>query len=198
MFTVRTVQASNACGLSAPSLGMSQTYVLELSVLPGLVKWRIPAAGINATGTHDSRTQQFRLVDDRAIVVRAANTRTGVAGCALRRVEVIDGQIRGNLPYLDLAAHRGNAMAVDLDGMTVPDGFGDAMVRAQDGGSVGDGGADDQWPTFAAMQTVGWAVIPGGDCTGVLGVGQGQFIALPCQQQYAMTSEWMPTREVSQ
>jgi hypothetical protein len=172
-----------------------QTYELELSVLPGVVRWRIPAAGIVASGTHDSRTQQFRLVDDRAIVVRPTNTRTGVVGCALRRVEVIDGKITGTLPFLDIEAHRGDAMAVEQDVFV----SADAELRADSGVVVTvDGGALTQWPAFTAVQTIGWAVIPGGDCSGALGVGQGQFIALPCQQQYTINPEWLPTREVSQ
>lgn len=194
VFTVHAAQANNGCGISAPSLGAMQTYDLELSVLPGIVKWRIPNAGISATGTHDSRTQEFRLVDDRAVIVRQANARTGVPGCALRRVEVIEGKITGKLPFLDLAAHQGDAMAVDLD---VPTAIGDAGVSGLSDGGTSDGGAISQWPGFTAMQTIGWAVIPGGDCTGVLGVGQGQFIALPCQQQYTINSEWLPEREVT-
>jgi hypothetical protein len=185
VFSIRGQMVNNSCGLNAPSALPTLAFDVEVRELDGLLRWSVPSAGILATAAIDPRTRSFRFVDDRVLLLRPEDRRSGLAACAVRRLDVIDGRLSGTLPPLDPLQNSLDAgMAVSLDAMTP----GDAALRAD--GST-DGGSS--WPALeSVVETVGWAVVPGADCRDALGLGAGQFIALPCEQRWTMDARWRP------
>jgi hypothetical protein len=189
VFSIRGQMVANSCGLNAPSALPTLSFDVELRERDGLVRWVIPSSGIFATGALDPRTRAFRFVDDRVLVLRPEDRRRGLAACAVRRLDVIDGRLSGTLPALDAAPDaQGQGMAIPLDAMAP----GDASLRDDAGADGGtDGGAG--WPALeGVVETVGWAVVQGADCRDALGLSAGQFIALPCEQRWTMDARWRP------
>lgn len=198
VFSVRGAMVSNSCGAGAPSSNATLSYNVEIRLDRTSLRWSIPSAGINAQATVDATTRRFQLVDDRAVVLRAANTRTGLAACAMRRYDVLEGRVRGVFPALD-PQDAGDADAGDPLDAAMFDG-GDAMASMGDAALLDDSGdvIESGPPTLEGLrETVGWAVLAGADCRDFFGVGPGQFVAMPCEQSWALDARYEPTLRVS-
>ncbi|MBL8683381.1 MAG: hypothetical protein JNK05_29705 [Myxococcales bacterium] len=198
VFRVRAAMTSNSCGAGAPSAQSSFAFDAEviLSAQQSLT-WRIPAARISAQTTLDVTTGAFRLVDDRVVVVRAADPRRELGVCALRRFDVIEGRIAGQFPALDpLADSGGRAVDPLADAMVDADAMRDPVIITDAG--VDGGARRSGYPGLDELrESVGYAVVPGADCRDIVGVGPSQFIALPCQMNWTMSAEWNPEAAVS-
>jgi hypothetical protein len=205
VFAIRGAMVANSCGANAPSSLPSLSFDAEIVLHQGSLRWAVPAAGIQASTRVDGATGAFRLVDDRVVVLRAEDRRRGIVACAVRRIDVIDGRVAGDFPPIDPAAREGGlADGALADATQLADGaplsVGDAELRA-DGGAVtdaavGDGGAPGAPALESLHETVGWAVIPGADCRDRLGVAEGQFITLPCEQRWNLDARYRPDRAV--
>ena len=196
VFSIRGAMVSNSCGIGAPSSNATLSYNVEIRLDRSTLRWSIPSANISAQAAVDASTRRFVLVDDRAVVLRAANARTGLAACAMRRFDVLEGRVRGVFPALD--PQDGGDAGDPLDGAMFDAGdamasMGDAALR-DDSGDVIESGP----PALEGLrETIGWAVLAGADCRDFIGVGPGQFVATPCEQSWALDARYEPTLRVS-
>ncbi len=194
VFSIRGAMVNNSCGVGAPNSAATVAYNVEIRVDRASLRWSIPSAGIQAQTSIDATTQRFRLVDDRAVVLRAANARVGLAACAMRRYDVLEGRVSGVFPALD--PQDGGDGGDPLDGamFDASDVIGvDAALR-DDAGDVVESGP----PALESMrETVGWAVLSGADCRDLVGVGPGQFVTLPCEQTWSLDARYEPSLRVT-
>lgn len=150
-FDVVATQADNTCG---PQWSSNQQgrYAVDLLVQTDLFTWR-PIGGDEGTGVYDPATGAFRVQTQSSQVVRESDARTGVVGCTINRVELVQGTI-------------------DL-------GRGDAGVAPD---AVQDVGVSPEvvHMNFDATHTVYFAASAGSDCARLVGVEAGQLLAIPC------------------
>lgn len=198
VFRVRGAMTTNSCGAGAPSAQSSLSFDAEIVLSSQhTLSWKIPAARISAQTTVDATTGAFRLVDDRVVVVRAADPRRELAACALRRFDVLEGRIAGEFPPLDpLADSGGHAVDPLVDAMVDADAMRDPIIVTDSG--VDGGARRTGFPGLDELrESVGWAVVPNADCRDIIGVGPSQFVTLPCQMSWTMSAEWNPEARVS-
>lgn len=183
VFQVAGVMQSNACGALAPSSARTLDYRVAIEVDRNALTWKIPSSAIEARGAHDATRSSFQLLDDRTLLLRQADRRLQIAACVVRRIDLIEGTLRGRLLPLETPANDGGG-AIDDSAVMSDASDGSEASDASDAGAS-DASASGP-PAFTASETVGWAVVPGADCRDLIGVGSGQFIQLPCEQRWSL------------
>lgn len=185
-FAVVETLGLDQCGhQSVASVQAVTTFNIDLRVDLGLAHWAIPARGGESVGTYDVTTRTFQLTNDQTFTLRAAVPQLGVAACVVRRLDLIVGRISGPLGPVNPDAGDAGTDASAEGGSSLDGGTG-----------AGSEGSDASGPaTFTATETIQYGPTTGSNCTDVVGVNDGQFTSLPCQQQLTLTGtatgSWM-------
>jgi hypothetical protein len=165
-FDVQATMMTNTCG-SQVSGSSHLSFQAQLAYNnTGASTWTLPQTGASASGTWTAAPPSFRVTLDQYSMLRQGDARYQLAPCEIHRFDVIDGNVTGVLPDV-------NATMLDAGANMVMDG---ASMLVPDAGPT----------TFAATETIEYGVVDGADCHDFLGVGQGQFLTLPCEITYAM------------
>jgi hypothetical protein len=172
-FEVHALMMTNTCGPQAVSIPAALQYQARLGYNRGVASWELPQSRISATGSWTDVPPSFRFTNDTYRTVREAVPVYGLAACVMHRFDVIEGTLSGSLH--DLAAE---AAALDANPM---DGLDATEQLVPD-----DAGTDAGPASIAATETIAYGPSAGSDCRDAIGVGQGQFLTLPCQITYAM------------
>lgn len=189
--------SSNRCGVAAPQATPNLDFEVEIVIDQGALRWAVPSARIVATTTLDQQGT-FRLVDDRVVVLRPEDRRRGLSACALRRFDVVDGRAAGRFPPLDpMLGNDATLQEAAMSDRLLDVALFDASLLASSDG--GDAAAQREGsPSLEQLrETVGWALVPGADCSDFIGVGPGQFVSLPCEMSWQMDAQWRPDARVS-
>lgn len=173
-FDVAAAVQSNTCGpqVAPESAG---SYAVEILLRGDLIRWR-PVGGSEAAGSYDAMTGAFRVQLERDIVVQAADVRRSIVGCTVHQVELVQGVL--DVASLDAGTDASADVAMDASV--------DAGDAGLDGGALDGRATETPRPRFTGASSVYYGAVPGGDCAGVIGVGQGQLLALPCSYSYQL------------
>lgn len=155
-FHVVATRASSTCGPQSMNFLPRFEYGVELRVRDGAVRW-VPQGATTVTGVWDASARVFRVLLEGDTVAWQPDVRRQIAGCTLRRTDVIEG-------------------SVVLDD---PD-----AGPSQDAGV--DAGSQSLARSFSGSETVVFGAVSGGDCNPLLGASEGQFSALPCEVRYTL------------
>lgn len=178
-FDVVETLVENTCGPQSVQVQPVVRYQVDLNVDQTRSRWRVVGTNADAAGSYDERTRAFEFASDSSQQLRAANQRYGIAACVMRRLDVIDGTLSGELPHGDAG--------LDEAGTDVVAGI-DAAI--DDAGEPGDAAVDggDAGPSvpaaFAATETIVYGPVSGADCRDFVGANDGQYLTLPCEQRY--------------
>lgn len=115
-----------------------------------------PQGTEGATGSFDVYQGTFRIAVEASTLRIAPDRRREIVGCVLRRVDLIEGSV-----------------TMSADGGV---GSNDASSNIDAGTVIGG---------FRAQETIAYGT-ESGDCTPLIGVGEGQAFALPCQVGYQL------------
>jgi hypothetical protein len=176
-FDVTAAVQANTCGpqVAPESAG---SYAVEILLRGDLIRWR-PVGGTEAPGSYDARTGAFRVQLERDIVVQAADVRRNIVGCTVHQVDLVQG-------VLDVASLDAGADASADVAMDAAVDAGDAGDARVDGGALDGRASEGPRPSFTGVSSVYYGAVAGGDCAGLIGVGQGQLLALPCSYSYQL------------
>ena len=150
LFSVLATRTQNSCGAQLSGKRSSARFNVVLSLQQGVLRWT-PEGASTATGTFDVYPGTFRISLEESSERIAPDRRREIAGCVLRRVDVIEGSLRA----------------------------------VADAGVQSDPDAGSRVVGFTAQETIAYGV-ESGDCGALLGVGQGQALALPCVVGYQL------------
>lgn len=168
-FEVSASLRDETCGPQSVPLMRFARFRAELGVQSSRATWRVEGRSEDAIGEFDPITRAFRFVAESYLTLRAAERRTGRAACVLRRLDVLEGTLEGEVP----GEHDTN----DANG-----------IATGDAGSADDAGRQSA-PFFRAIETIVYGPIPGADCSDAIGAAEGQFSALPCTQRFDLLGQ---------
>jgi hypothetical protein len=158
VFVVQATRTANTCGAQMSGKLQSARFNVSLALQSGVLRWT-PEGAVAASGSYDVYQRTFRIAVENSTQAIAANRRLDIPGCVLRRVDVIEG-------------------VLDVRG-------GDAGTAQDAGGGVDAGAA--VVGSFRGHETIAYGT-ESGDCSALIGVGQGQALALPCQVGYDLVA----------
>ena len=156
LYSVLATRTQNTCGAQMSGKLQSARFNVVLSLQQGVLRWT-PTGATTASGSFNVFDGTFRIAIEASTQMIAANRQRQIPGCVLRRVDLIEGVVRAS-------ADAGASTSVD------------ASTNA-DAGTVVTG--------FQAQETIAYGT-ESGDCTSLIGVGEGQSLALPCVVGYQM------------
>ncbi len=158
-FRIVAARGSNTCGAQSGLFNASATFDVELKVGNGTLRWT-PSSGESATGSWSASLRAFRIVLEQDQVVIPADRRTQFVGCTVRRTDIIEG----TLSFDDADA------AVTADASTQSDAGSTPVARA-----------------LSATETIVYGSVEGADCRALVGAGEGQVNAMPCNATYQLS-----------
>jgi len=154
----------NECGGSAVPARDPLSFAVELRERGPEAFWRRAGFPVVSGTARDDGSYRFRTVALIAVLAADPDPDFGHAGCNLVQTEVVD---------------------VVLEGVPTDAGAG-AEPDAGPGKDAPDAGAQEQDMQLAGTSTIDLAPEPGSDCTPLMAVAGGPFLALPCGIDYTL------------
>lgn len=160
VYAVQATRTSDTCGSQLAGKVPSARFNVALSLRQGVIQWGLEGADTTA-GTFDVYQGTFRVAADSSSLRIAPDRRRDIVGCVLRRADVIEGVV---------SAAAGDA--------------GPGL----DAGGAANGDAGTVFSAFHATESIAYGT-ESGDCSALVGVGEGQALALPCLVTYRLDAE---------
>lgn len=158
-FRIIAARGANSCGPQSGLFNASATFDVELKVGNGTLRWT-PSSGETATGSWSASLHAFRVVLEQDAVAIPPDRRTQFVGCTIRRTDIIEG--------------------------TISFDDADASVTADASAQV-DAGTTPVARSLTATETIVYGAVDGTDCRSLIGAGDGQLNAMPCNVTYALS-----------
>lgn len=92
LYSVLATRSQNTCGSQMSGKLQSARFNVALSLRQGVLRWT-PEGAVAAAGSYDAFQGTFRIAVESTTQAIAPDRRREIAGCVLRRVDVIEGSV---------------------------------------------------------------------------------------------------------